>query len=902
MYRLVRVAAADGIQVAEDTVGDERCERCREHRNGLQAGVERLVGRQFVVVHTAAPETLAVQAHVPVREVFSHELLDGACRRGRVVILERAGYFLDERIEQRNDPAVDLRALFDGNFRLLARKSVHIGVEREERVGVIERPEELAAYFVHAVPVEFEVVPRLRVGDHIPARGVGPVGCENLERVDAVAQALRHLVAVFVQHQPVRNNVFKGYRVEEHRGDGMQREEPAARLVDALGDEIGRVDRLEIVAAVLERIVQLRVRHGTRVEPHVDQVAFALHRLAFRRHEYDIVHIGAVQVDIAGRVVLLRHVADLEILVGVLLHEARGDRLFDLIHQLPDRTDALQFRIILRSPYRQRCAPEARARKVPVHQPFEPFAETACPGRFGFPSDRLVQLDHPLAQRRGADEPRIERVVEHRLVRTPAVGVGVGMLFDLECLVLGFQHHGQVDVERCLDIAGDLRVVGVLDVAARILLVFFDVDVVFYEFRVEVFEYEELALLVDHRLVFAGFVDHEQRGDACGLGHTVVVGAERRCDVHDARTVRCGHVVAHDHAERVARRLYPGDQLLVTDPLQFGPHPAFARDLVASLNLLGEVRCDEVLGEDDRLGFVGIGVAAFDLHVFDRGAYGQRGVRRQGPRRGRPRQEIERPFGVAEELFAFRVADDPELRRARRVLHVAVAARLVQLVRRKPRARSRRVGLDRIALIEQPLVEKLFEQPPQGLDVFVVVGDVRIVHVDPVPHLAGQVFPCPRELHDGLAAGAVVLLDRNLPADVFLGDAELLFDAQLHGKPVRVPARLAVHEIPLLCLVAAKDVLDRAGHDMVDAGHPVGRRGAFVEYERGVPLARGDALVECVAGVPFAEHVGGYLGQVEAFILIEFHGICVFYFVRGRTPAWPEVPERFLFFRQLAKI
>ena len=372
--------------------------------------------------------------------------------------------------------------------------------------------------------------------------------------------------------------------------------------------------------------------------------------------------------------------------------------------------------------------------------------------------------------------------------------------------------------------------------------------------------------------------------------------------MHDARTVRRSHIVAYDHAERVAHRLYPGDQLLVTDALQFGPHPAFSRDLVGPLHLLGEVRCDEVFGEDDRLRLFGVGVAALDLDVFDRGAYGQRGVRRQGPRRGRPRQEIERPLDIAEELFAFRVADDPELRRACRILHVAVAARLVQLVRRKPRARRRRVGLDRIALIEQPLVEKLFEQPPQGFDIFVVVGDVRIVHVDPVPHLAGQVFPRPREFHDGLAAGAVVLLDRNLPADVFLGDAELLFDAQLHGKPVRIPARLAVHEIPLLRLVAAKDVLDRAGHDMVDAGHPVGRRGAFVEYERGVPLARGDALVECVAGVPFAEHVGGYLGQVEAFILIEFHGICVFYFVRGRTPAWPEVPERLLFFRQLAKI
>ena len=445
------------------------------------------------------------------------------------------------------------------------------------------------------------------------------------------------------------------------------------------------------------------------------------------------------------------------------------------------------------------------------------------------------------------------------------------MLFDLECLVLGFQHHGQVDVERCLDIAGDLRVVGVLDVAARILLVFFDVDVVFYEFRVEVFEYEELALLVDHRLVFAGFVDHEQRGDACGLGHTVVVGAERRCDVHDARTVRCGHVVAHDHAERVARRLYPGDQLLVTDPLQFGPHPAFARDLVASLNLLGEVRCDEVLGEDDRLGFVGIGVAAFDLHVFDRGAYGQRGVRRQGPRRGRPRQEIERPFGVAEELFAFRVADDPELRRARRVLHVAVAARLVQLVRRKPRARSRRVGLDRIALIEQPLVEKLFEQPPQGLDVFVVVGDVRIVHVDPVPHLAGQVFPCPRELHDGLAAGAVVLLDRNLRPDILLRDAELLLHAQLDGQAVGVPSRLAVHQIALLRLVAADDVLDRACHDVMDARQSVGRGRPLVKDECRMPLARRNALVEGVFRIPLCQHVGRQLRQIESFVLLELH-------------------------------
>ena len=33
-------------------------------------GVERLVGRQFVACQTAAPEPLAVEAHVPVRQVI----------------------------------------------------------------------------------------------------------------------------------------------------------------------------------------------------------------------------------------------------------------------------------------------------------------------------------------------------------------------------------------------------------------------------------------------------------------------------------------------------------------------------------------------------------------------------------------------------------------------------------------------------------------------------------------------------------------------------------------------------------------------------------------------------------------------------------------------------------------
>ena len=71
-------------------------------------------------------------------------------------------------------------------------------------------------------------------------------------------------------------------------------------------------------------------------------------------------------------------------------------------------------------------------------------------------------------------------------------------------------------------------------------------------------------------------------------------------------------------------------------------------------------------------------------------------------------------------------------------------------------------------------------------------------------------------------ARAVVLLDGDLLADVLLGDAEFLLDAQLYGQSVGVPSRLAVYQIALLRLVAADDVLDRAGHDMVNARHAVG--------------------------------------------------------------------------------
>ena len=262
-------------------------------------------------------------------------------------------------MKQRDDPTVDLGTLRHRHFGLRPGEGVDVGIKREKAVRIVKRAEELAAHFVHALDVELKIVPRLGIRDHVPAHGVRAVLLNHLERIDGVAQPLAHLVAVLVEHQSVRDDMPESDAVEQHRGQRMQREEPAPRLIDALGHEIGRVNPTELLSVDFERIMRLRVGHGSRVEPHVDQVRLAHHALAPTRHEHDLIDIRTVQVEFS--VIFLAEIALGEILQRILGHEAGLDRTVDLGFQLGDRPDALQLAVILRSPDRQRSSPVARA-------------------------------------------------------------------------------------------------------------------------------------------------------------------------------------------------------------------------------------------------------------------------------------------------------------------------------------------------------------------------------------------------------------------------------------------------------------------------------------------------------------------------------------------------------------
>ena len=270
---------------------------------------------------------------------------------------------------------------------------------------------------------------------------------DRTERIDSVAQAFGHLVAVLIQHQAVGDNCFIRNTVEHHRCDSMQREEPSACLVHPFRNEVGRID-LAVVKQllVLERVMDLCIRHRSGIEPDVDQVRLALHRLATGGNQDHIVHIRTVQVYLL--IVLLRIFTqfELQLLIRVRLHQAGLYGFLYFIVQFFNRTDADFLRPVFRPPDRQRSSPVAATAQVPVLQVFQPFAETSRAGALRLPVDRIVQLDHPFATSRRADKPAIQRIVKNRLVRPPAVRIVVHMFFDAEHTVLHLQHHAYFNI------------------------------------------------------------------------------------------------------------------------------------------------------------------------------------------------------------------------------------------------------------------------------------------------------------------------------------------------------------------------------------------------------------------------------------------------------------------------
>src|SRR5258706_9184871 len=77
----------------------------------------------------------------------------------------------------------------------------------------------------------------------------------------------------------------------------MEGKEPAPGLINTLCNKVGWKSFL-VNVLVLKRIMPLRKRHSTRIEPHIDQIGLTVHRLTRWADQNNFIHIGTVQVKV----------------------------------------------------------------------------------------------------------------------------------------------------------------------------------------------------------------------------------------------------------------------------------------------------------------------------------------------------------------------------------------------------------------------------------------------------------------------------------------------------------------------------------------------------------------------------------------------------------------------------
>ena len=111
---------------------------------------------------------------------------------------------------------------------------VDIRIENIERVGIPERPHELARPLLHRIVGEAVRQPWRTILIEVPANRIRTVTAQGIHRLDGVALGLAHLLPVLVLHMTEDDDVSVRALVKEQRPNRNQRVEPAARLIDRL--------------------------------------------------------------------------------------------------------------------------------------------------------------------------------------------------------------------------------------------------------------------------------------------------------------------------------------------------------------------------------------------------------------------------------------------------------------------------------------------------------------------------------------------------------------------------------------------------------------------------------------------------------------------------------------------
>eukprot|EP00162_Nutomonas_longa_P014982 comp22153_c0_seq2/m.51929 comp22153_c0_seq2/g.51929 ORF comp22153_c0_seq2/g.51929 comp22153_c0_seq2/m.51929 type:complete len:649 (+) comp22153_c0_seq2:143-2089(+) len=267
---------------------DERGERGHGDAHGeedLEEHGERLKGVGDLAIARCL-EAGSVEAHVPVCEGL--DVLDEGRNHG----VEAIGLHLlldkgDERLRGGENPAVhDVCELVETGalgHKVLAR-ALLVDVHRgdKEAVGILPGEKDVLEAVAHTFLLEAQVLSAHDGGvDEVHAESIGTILVDDLGRVRVVLEALAHLFAVGGKDKTVDDEVLERRLVVECGGEHHEGVEPAAGLVDAFGNKVGREALVELFLGLGEGEVDLRIGHGAGLEPAVKDLGGAAeHTLA----------------------------------------------------------------------------------------------------------------------------------------------------------------------------------------------------------------------------------------------------------------------------------------------------------------------------------------------------------------------------------------------------------------------------------------------------------------------------------------------------------------------------------------------------------------------------------------------------------------------------------------------
>ena len=157
---------------------------------------------------------------------------------------------------------------------------------------------------------------------------------------------------------------------------------------------------------ILKRIMELRKRHRTGVEPAVDNVLFAHESSAALTLERTIVDIRAVKFYVAINMA----------------------KVFKFLFT----ADNVDFTALVTNPYGKRRAPVPFAGNTPVDNVFKEVTHSTGLYGFGHPVYRIVGCKKPVFYRRRLYKPTLSGIIDKRCVATPTERITMGKFHSLK--------------------------------------------------------------------------------------------------------------------------------------------------------------------------------------------------------------------------------------------------------------------------------------------------------------------------------------------------------------------------------------------------------------------------------------------------------------------------------------